>query len=175
MKYSLLVSLLITVFQVHAQTTADKKTAIGHDVAAINTTKDYKKVILQNEEFLGDMTDGGGELTGYFKNQKIEKITEWIGVSNGVYSTEFYFKNEQLIFVYRKFSVYEYNYAKNEFDWNKKNLAFEGRYYFVNSRAIDKIEKELQKTANSGEIAPAELLEDAKESLEMLYKKTPKS
>jgi len=72
-------------------------------------------VTLENEEFLGDgIGDGGGELNGSFKGKAIKKIYLWLGLSNGIETKEFYFKDGQLIFVYETFKTFGYDEKKGQ-------------------------------------------------------------
>ena len=103
----------------------------------INADNDLKKVTLENEEFLENMTDGGGELTGYFNKGQIKKFPQWVDLSNGNKTTEFYFKNGHLIFVYEKFASFPFNTKTEQLDHTKTETTFEGRYYFHNNKLID--------------------------------------
>lgn len=95
------------------------------------------KTIDDEEKFLGNATDGGGELKGYFKNDSIQKITEWVGLSFGTIQIEYYFKDDQLIFVYEIEKHFGFNDKTQETDYNKLELAFEARYYFSNEKLIE--------------------------------------
>lgn len=131
-----------------------------------------KKVVLENEEFLENMTDGGGELTGFYKGKEIKKIHEWIGLSNGISIKEFYFDNGQLIFVYEKFNSFIFDDKKNEFDHNKTKTIFEGRYYFNDRKLISKSTKGDKSVAAQDESTEKGLLERSSENLAMLNKRT---
>ncbi len=96
-----------------------------------------KKVTLENEEFLEKITDGGGALTGFYKAEKIKKIHQWLGLSSGIEIKEYYFKDDQLIFVYEKFKSFVYDKKKDQFDFTKTETTFEGRYYFNKKRLIN--------------------------------------
>lgn len=104
----------------------------------INSDSSLKtKTIDDEEKFLGNVTDGGGDLKGYFKNDSIQKISEWIGLSFGIIQTEYYFKDDQLIFVYKNEKHFGFNNKTQETDHNKLELAFEARYYFSNEKLIE--------------------------------------
>ncbi len=79
-------------FHVYAQSGNTGINKIRKIVTQINKDSDYSKRKLENEEFLEQMTDNGGELTGYFKNRKLVKIVEWIGLSSCVNITEYYYR-----------------------------------------------------------------------------------
>jgi hypothetical protein len=106
-------------------------------VRIINKDTALKKVILTNEQFLKHPYDGGGTLTGYFKNDQIQKITREIGLSNGVEVYDYYFKNGKLCFIYELFHGFMWNEKKQKFDFDKTEVNFIGRYYFKDDRLID--------------------------------------
>jgi hypothetical protein len=111
---------------------------IRNDFQAISHDSTLKKKTLENEEFLKNMPDGGGELTGYYKNESIVKIVEWIGLSYGNRTREFYFRRGQLFFVYEKFESFARNDTTGETDFSKSPMiTFEGRYYFNNNKLIE--------------------------------------
>jgi len=138
----------------------------------INKDTTLKKVVLENEEFLSNMTDGGGKLTGFYKNREIKKIYEWIGLSNGISIKEFYFDKGQLIFVYEKFDSFVFDDKKNEFDLTKTKTVFEGRYYFNNKKLFSRSTKGEQALTAQDESTEEELVKKANENLQTLSKKT---
>ena len=112
--------------------------SIKKQFVIINTDTAYQKIELENDEFMDYGTDRGGSLTGYFKNNEIKKIVEWIGISNGYWITEYYYNQMQLIFAYKVFNLFLFNDSSTDFDYNKKPLkTFEARYYFNNKTLID--------------------------------------
>jgi hypothetical protein len=157
---------LITFFFMHTAF-AQSKADIRKEFKAINVDGSLKKVVLENEEFMEHMTDRGGSLTGYYKEDKLVKIVEWIGISNGIYITEYYFKDEQLLFVYRAFKAVVYDSKKGDVDLDETGVKFEGRYYFNNKTLID--------TVTSGDaqykIDPATFPADADKNQQLLAKK----
>ena len=137
----------------------------------INKDTNLRKVTLENEEFLINMTDGGGELTGFYKGTEINKIYEWIGLSNGISIKEFYFDNGQLIFVYEKFDAFAFDAKKDEFDLTKTKTIFEGRYYFGNKKLFSKSTRGNRALSVHDESTEESLIERANENLETLNKK----
>lgn len=106
----------------------------------INDYKNYKTVTIDDtEEFLGHGTDNGSSLTGYFENDTLKKIIEWVGLSNKIIQNEYYLDNGKLIFVYSTDSRYKYNDSTQSFDYSKLDIVFKGRYYFSNGKLIDTI------------------------------------
>jgi hypothetical protein len=92
-------------------------------------------VTLDDEQINEDGSDGGAELKGYFKNEKIVKMFHWLGISYGNRIKEFYFKEDHLIFVYEKFE--SFIQTKNGLDHSKTKTSFEGRYYFNKGKLIE--------------------------------------
>ena len=137
----------------------------------INNDTALKKLTLENEEFLKDMTDNGGKLTGYYKDKKIKKVYEWVGLSNGISIRKFYFDNEQLIFVYEKFDSFVFDDKKNEFDFSKTKTIFEGRYYFNGKKLISRLAKGNKPFEDPNENPEKILPEDANRNLKSLDKK----
>jgi hypothetical protein len=155
-----------------AQTKDEQIKLIRKKFEIINKDTTLKKVVLENEEFLSNMTDGGGKLTGFYKNKEIKKIYEWIGLSNGISIKEFYFDKGQLIFVYEKFDSFVFDDKKNEFDLTKTKTIFEGRYYFNNKKLFSRSSKGDKSLAARDESTEDDLIERATENLEALSKKT---
>jgi hypothetical protein len=69
----------------------DKIQIIKKRFTYINKDNAYTIVTLDNEEFLEQMTDGGGQLTGYLKDGGFSKIFESIGLSYCIQTREYYF------------------------------------------------------------------------------------
>jgi hypothetical protein len=106
----------------------------------INDYKNYKVVTIDDaEEFLGQGTDNGGSLKGYFKGDSLKKINEWVGLSNRVVQTEYYFDKGKLVFVYSTDSRCKSNDKTGEIDCSKFDKVFKGRYYFNSDKLIDTI------------------------------------
>jgi len=103
----------------------------------INQDTTYSILTLNNKEFLEQMTDGGGELKGYFKKKTLSKVFERIGLSYGVLTTEYYFNYGKLIFVYEKEDDFPYVESTGTLDYSKTETSFEGRYYFVKNKLIE--------------------------------------
>jgi hypothetical protein len=154
-----------------AQTREEQVKLIRKKYEFINRDTTLRKIVLENEEFLEDMTDGGGKLTGYYKNKEIKKIYEWIGLSNGISIKEFYFDNGQLIFVYEKFESFVIDDKTNEIDHSKTKTIFEGRYYFNDKKLFNKSTRGDKSLAAQDESTETGLLESANQNLVILSKK----
>jgi hypothetical protein len=88
---------------------------------------------------MNKMTDGGGSLTGYYQNSQLVKAVRWTGYSGGVEIVEFYFKNNELIFVYEQYSAFLYDDKKGMLRTDSLEKNFEGRYYFSGKKMTDHI------------------------------------
>ena len=165
--------LLATLFLIvsFAQTKDEKIKLIRKKFEAINKDTTLRRVTLENEEFLVNIPDGGGELTGFYKGKEIKKIYEWIGLSNGIRIKEFYFDKGQLIFVYEKFDSFVFDAQKNEFDFTKTKTIFEGRYYFSNKKLFNRSTKVNKASTTQDESTEEGLLARANENIEVLNKK----
>ncbi len=152
------------------RTKAEQVQAIRKEFQAINGDSSMKKITLENEEFMEDLTDGGGELTGYYKNGQIRKIRQWIGLSYGNEIKEFYFRNGKLIFVYEQFNSFPFDEKKGELIHSSTKTTFEGRYYFNNDKLIDR--KITGKRQFEDKSDPAtKLLSEARENVKLLGQK----
>src|SRR5258706_4258188 len=151
-----------------AQTKAELINTIRKDFQAINTDTSLKTKTLEDDEFLENTTDGGAELTGYYKRDSIVKIFEWIGLSYGNRTREFYFRKGWLFFVYEKFQSFVINDTTGEMDHSNVKTTFEGRYYFNNDKLIE--QKTSGKRTFEDESAGLikELLAKAKKDLKLL-------
>ena len=154
-----------------AQTKNEQIKLIRKKFEIVNRDTTLRKVTLENEEFLTNMTDGGGELTGFYKNKEIKKIYEWIGLSNGISIKEFYFDSGQLIFVYEKFDSFVFDDKKNEFDLSKTKTIFEGRYYFNNEKLFSRSIKGDKALTVQDESTEQLLVQKANENAKTLNKK----
>jgi hypothetical protein len=119
----------------HAQIDSAYILAVDRSVQQINAVKDYEVRTLENEEFLAQMTDGGGELTGYVKNGELVKMVSWVGVSSCVYVTEYYFDHSKLVFVLEKGSEFAYVDSTASFDPTFQKVTMEGSYYYRDNDA----------------------------------------
>ncbi len=135
----LAVILLFIASPLLAQSKAEIIAKIRKQFQAINKESNYHKIQLENEAFLPQTTDDGGELIGYYKKGVLKKILVHVGISHGKELFEFYFQNDRLIFVFEKFEQFIYDKKKEAFDYEKTETTFEGRYYFHNNRLIEHI------------------------------------
>ena len=114
---------------------------IKKEVEQINNTKNFKIKTIPNDYFVkvkNEATDNGQELKGYYKNNQLKKIIHFVGLSAWNIVTEYYYKDNQLIFVLN--SKYQ-SVSENGF-LEKPKLLYRNRYYFKNNKLIKKIEEE---------------------------------
>lgn len=110
----------------------------------INAQKDLEIRQLESEDFMEQQTDGGAKLTAYFEGESLCKMVRWVGVSQGFQVTEYYLKNGHLFFIYDKEVRFgsKLDAAGNwqDFDYQKTETAFEGRYYWQGENLIRNLE-----------------------------------
>ncbi|NMH87102.1 hypothetical protein [Flavivirga algicola] len=111
----------------------------------INSVKHLEKIELFNADFMDYRTDGGGKLTGFFENDQLVKITEWIGPSYGTIITDYYLKDGELFFAYQQENKFK-NIIDESGEWigldtSELDIIFEGRYYFNDRILIKKLIK----------------------------------
>jgi len=144
---------------------------IQEKIQLIDLEKSYQLKTLNNEKFFGQMTDGGGQLIGYFKDGKIYKIIERLGLSYGVKTYEYYFFNGQLISVNEKEEDFPDINNTGTLDYTKVEMAFQGYYYFDNEKLINsKTTGQKRFSENDKTDIEAFLLKIAKENVDLLTK-----
>jgi hypothetical protein len=162
------ISLFSLIMPSSAQTKDQKIAAIRQEFKNINSDSSLKPFTLDDpEDFLGEATDGGGELTGSFKKDDLVKIVIIVGVSYGEKMREYYFKNGKLIFVFE--TEKDFPRDSTGIKLEKLDLAFEGRYYFDDGKLIYKIEK--GKRLIQEDTSPAELPGEAAKFSKLLKKR----
>jgi hypothetical protein len=114
---------------------------IRKEYNAINKDKAMKAVVLNNEDFLDHMTDGGGKLTGFYRKGEVKKVVCWIGLSFGTEHVEYYFNNNKLIFVYEEFNTFLFDKKTQNLRYDATEKTFEGWYYFDDNLLIKKFIK----------------------------------
>jgi uncharacterized protein (DUF2164 family) len=110
---------------------------IQDKVDLMDQEENYEIKILNNEEFLDHMTDGGGQLTGHFKNEGIHKIVEKLGFSYGVVTYEYYFLDKKLIMIHETEEYFPDPNNTGTLDYTRVELGFDGYYYIDNEKLVD--------------------------------------
>ncbi len=135
---SLLFSFFL-VFNLFGQNIEPAIKEIRTQFAWINSQKDFKKAYFENLEFTDDVPSEGCGLDAYYKNGNIYKIIESDAVSAAVYTTEYYLKNNKLIFVYKTEKTFIP--SADESENIKIKLNYEERVYYKNGKIIRHLEK----------------------------------
>ena len=150
--------------------TAKRIAAVRKKVETINTEKSYQIKKLDNDYFVNvknESTDGGQELSGYYKNGKVKKIVYSVGLSYGLKTCEYFFSNDELIFVLEKQDQFadtkDQSNQVTGLDHKKLESVYTGRFYFENSKlfSIKQTGKEIFNKMDQ-KSKEAELLKDSK-------------
>ncbi len=136
-RYFLAVLFLCTVNISFAQNT-DKISAVRKAVQAINADSGYQIRTRDNEYFSDEKneeTDNGQELKGYYKNGHLVKMVYSLGLSVCMKTYEYYFLNNELIFVFEKED--DYPPKGDGLDHSRLVNAFEARYYLDKGKVFE--------------------------------------
>jgi hypothetical protein len=152
-----LTSGLISLSPVNASAGADEIAAIRSRYATINKNlKSYRTV---KKEISGHSTEGG-ELVAYFDGDVIKKIVAAHYGETGKATEEYYFWNNELMFVFRRDSRYDRPLS------GKVVATEENRFYFGAGRLIRWIDKKGKQVSAKDSVYPekqSEYLSSAKE------------
>ncbi len=136
MKFACLLALALTPFILFAQT-AHPHATIRKAVERINSDKNYDIRVLNNQEWMTEIPDGGGKLTGYLKNGRLVKVVEWVGLSRCVLIREYYFADTKVIFVYGQEKAFTSVDSTGVVDFASQNTVLEYRVYFEEEKLLD--------------------------------------
>jgi len=137
---------------------------IDKKILSINRETRFQIATLKNDAFLDTAfikqpDKGYGQLTGYFKNDTIYKIREFIGISqlHDMAITEYYFSDSKLIFVKEteEYGTEILSDSLGSVDHKKDKADFEGQYYFADDKIISTNKKGKQ------QILPNEIFFDS--------------
>jgi hypothetical protein len=142
----------------YSQNNAELVKKIRKEYQRINTIS-LSKFTLDGEEYLENIPDGGAGLTGYYKKDSLLKIREWIGLSYGNQTREYYFKNGQLFFVFELFE--SFLETEDGLDKSKTRNSFEGRYCFKEGQLFEKLVKGSNPMVDDQNDVAVELLHQA--------------
>jgi hypothetical protein len=157
-----------------AQDISEKYPELIQKVKKINKDTSLEKVVLTNEEFMPQMTDGGGELIGYFKKGEIQKISREIVLSYGIETYDYYFDNRQLVFIYEVLDGFLID-STQKMDHSKTEINFIGRYYFKKKKLIDSETTGHNRFDNEENDTETILLKETHENLNKLLQKRKSS
>jgi len=144
---------------------------IKNIVETIHMDTALMSVTLLNQEFIGDTTVGGGELTGFYKKKKIYYIYRSVGLTYGVELIQFYYWKNKLVFVSKKFNTYVYDDSLKSFDYTVLNTTFTGKYYFDNEKLFHKVITGNKRVDDNATDMEKSLLKDSKENIELIKKR----
>ncbi|SHI68783.1 hypothetical protein SAMN04488508_102459 [Aquimarina spongiae] len=123
------------------QSKEDILTNIKDQMEIIDGYIEFETFYLDPEEFLDKMADHGAELEGYYEHERLKKIHRKVSTRNANLITEFYFWNDQLIYV--NYKQRPYLYATNEsgqkvLDYSRSFTKYESKHFFNNGERVDK-------------------------------------
>lgn len=134
-----IITILLTL-TIQGQGLIDKYPEIQTEKEKIDRNDSLKIIKLQNEEFLKQMTDGGGELRGFYDlTGTFRKIEVTIFISHGEQEYIFYLREETPFFIVDRFQQFAWNEETSAFDHNRFDGGFKGTYIFLDGHLIDQI------------------------------------
>ncbi|MCK8522693.1 hypothetical protein M0D21_14000 [Aquimarina sp. D1M17] len=142
MKRILIYSLAICSFYFSfGQSKEDVLTNIKDQMEIIDGYIEFETFYLDPEEFLDKMADHGAELEGYYEHERLKKIKRKVSTRSASIMTDFYFWNDQLIYV--NYKQRPYLNTTNEsgqkvLDYSRSFTKYESKHYFNNGDEIDK-------------------------------------
>ncbi len=130
--------------------------APGTDALVRSIRKECKKVLSEKKHYttvdsvlVGDtviLTTDGVDLTGYYYKGELKLIKEiCLGESRQV-QTDYYFKDNSLIFILETITIYNVPYYEDKFNWKKRKIQ-KNRYYFNGGKLI-RMTSSYRKTKN---------------------------
>ena len=139
-RFSVFIFNLLMTLSVFGQGIIEKYPEIQIEKNQIDQNDSLETIKLENEEFLENMTDGGGRLIGpYDKNGIVRKIEVIVYISHGVQEYDFYLMDESPILIEDRFKQFAWNKESNSFDYSHFDGGFHGTYIFQNSHLKDQI------------------------------------
>lgn len=145
-----------------AQTDSAVITNINRIVEQINKDTGFLIRTLESVQFPKQVTDGGHELTGYFKDGELVKMVEWVGLSSCVIEKEYFLQDNKLIFVRMEGKEFLYVDSLATFNSKIQNLTLQGIFYFNEDKEIKKsIEGQTRCGGIPGSKSPLDLVAEA--------------
>ncbi|WP_109300516.1 hypothetical protein [Aquimarina sp. AU474] len=124
-----------------AQDKQEVLTSIKDQMEIIDGYIEFDTFYLDPEEFLDKMADHGAELEGYYEHDRLKKIKRKVSTRSANITTEFYFWNDQLIYVNYKQRPYLTATDENGrkvLDYSRSFTKYESKHFFSNGDEIDK-------------------------------------
>ncbi len=145
---------------------ADKVEQIWKRVERIEKYNRYTINKLDNSEWMEQITDGGGELIGYFRNRRLVQIFQRVELSSCTVIYVYYFQGNALILCYG-----EERNSTNSFDYNKPSSGMRCWFYFDNESLIkSKVVGHTRCSAEPSDSQAPTILSDSKRYSELLKK-----
>lgn len=112
-----------------------------HDEAAlIDQNNNLFVKVLNSSKYRNEMTQGAGQLLGYYAGDKIVKIIERYGLSYGLVTFTYYFSNDELMLVHETEEGFIDMQNVADKDYSNVELVFESYYYFARGDLIQTVE-----------------------------------
>ncbi|HHG83698.1 MAG TPA: hypothetical protein ENJ82_03025 [Bacteroidetes bacterium] len=137
--FLLVLSALALSLNAHAQASSQDIEEIREQFKWINAQKDFERVYFDNDEFIDELPSEGCGMEAYYKDGEVYKIVEECFGSTQLYTTEYYLKNEQLIFVYSQES--EFVRIPGTGEESEAEVYYENRVYYKDGEIIRHLEK----------------------------------
>ena len=99
----------------------------------INRIPFTESLLLENEDFLEQLPDGGASLTGYFYKGELVKISEWTGLSYGVIQRHYYLENGELFYALETEDYFAVDDASG-IDPSRFDQTYAGDFYFSDGK-----------------------------------------
>ena len=131
---------LFLTFSCFGQNLIEKYPEIENEKIGIDQNDSLKTIKFENEEFMENITDGGGQLVGLYDNNGIvRKIEVIVYKSFGAQEYDFYLTDESPILIEDRFKRFAWDKESNSFDYSKYDGGFHGTYIFQENKLIDQI------------------------------------
>ncbi|WP_378185202.1 hypothetical protein ACE939_09460 [Aquimarina sp. W85] len=124
---------------VFGQTNDEILNDIKNQTEIIDSYTEFDILSLEPEEFLTEMVDHGPSFNGYYEHNRLKKMVKTIGTPNADVVTDYYFWNDELIFVSYKQRPYMKSGASSDaLDYSSAYTKYEEQYFYKNGKQIDK-------------------------------------
>ena len=137
----MVLTLSIGLISLSTQAQSDAIQDIRTKFTTINQMEFQEILTLENEQFLEQIPDGGGQLTAYYLDGQLYKLVEWIGLSFGQRITEYYFWEGDLFFVFQLEKRFGFDAEAGAIDYDQLEEVFAGRYYLNEGSMIKVLQK----------------------------------
>lgn len=170
MKAIVLCLILLTVGVTYAQDRNKIIEDIRDIVETIRMDTALKSVTVPVNEF-PDSSNAPGELTGFYRNNKIYYIYRSAALAHGEQVIQFYYWKNKPVFISEKITTYVYNESLKTFDYTLLNTTYTG-YYYINKDSL--IQKKVTGNKNlddNSDNDESDLLKSANLNFEIINKR----